>query len=73
MAGDVSPLAIVMHLPLQCEENNVLYVFVPSKHALGRACGMNRPLAAVTINTNDASELAPQLHQLKLKVERLMI
>ena len=73
MAGDASPLAIVMHLPLLCEDKNVPYVFVPSKTALGRACGVSRNIIAASININDASDLASQLRQLKLKVERLMI
>ncbi|KAJ5740923.1 hypothetical protein N7493_000795 [Penicillium malachiteum] len=73
LAGDASPLAIVMHLPLLCEDKNVPYVFVPSKIALGRACGVSRSIIAASINTNDASDLAAQIRQLKLKVERLMI
>jgi U4/U6 small nuclear ribonucleoprotein SNU13 len=73
MAGDTSPLAIVMHLPLLCEDKNVPYVFVPSKIALGRACGVSRPIIAATINSNDASDLAAQIRQLKVKVERLAV
>lgn len=73
LAGDTTPLAIVMHLPLLCEDKNVPYVFVPSKTALGRACGVSRPIIAASISSNDASDLAPQVRQLKLKVERLAI
>ena len=29
--------------PLVCEDKNVPYVFVKSKTALGRACGVSRP------------------------------
>ena len=42
LAADTSPLAIVLHLPLLCEDKNVPYVYVPSKTALGRACGVSR-------------------------------
>ncbi|KAJ6036077.1 ribonucleoprotein-associated protein [Penicillium herquei] len=73
MAGDASPLAIVMHLPLLCEDKSVPCVVVPSKIALGRACGVSRSIIAASINTNDASDLDSQIRQLKLKVERLMI
>lgn len=73
MAGDTSPLAIVMHLPLLCEDKNVPYVFVPSKTALGRACGVSRPIIAASITSNEASDLSPQLQRLKAKVERLAI
>ncbi|KAJ9488326.1 hypothetical protein VN97_g4954 [Penicillium thymicola] len=71
MAADTVPLAIVMHLPLLCEDRHVPYVFVPSKTAIGRACGSARPIIAATITTNDATDLAPQIQWIRDKVERL--
>ena len=44
MAADTEPLEILLHLPLLAEDKNVPYVFVPSKQALGRACGVSRPV-----------------------------
>ncbi|PYI08376.1 putative 13 kd U4/U6.U5 snRNP associate protein [Aspergillus sclerotiicarbonarius CBS 121057] len=73
LAADTTPLAIVMHLPLLCEDKAVNYVFVPSKAQLGRACGVSRDVIAVTINANEASDLHPQIKRLKDKVERLAI
>lgn len=55
LAADTSPLAILLHLPLLCEDKNVPYVYVPSKMALGRACGVARPVIAASITTNEAS------------------
>jgi U4/U6 small nuclear ribonucleoprotein SNU13 len=46
LAADTSPLAILLHLPLLCEDKNVPYVYVPSKMALGRACGVARSVIA---------------------------
>jgi U4/U6 small nuclear ribonucleoprotein SNU13 len=40
MAADAEPIEIIMHLPLLCEDKNVPYVFLKSKTALGRACGL---------------------------------
>lgn len=48
-------------------------VYVPSKVALGRACGMSRAVISCSITTNEASELMTQIRALKDKVERLMI
>ncbi|GLI81179.1 13 kDa ribonucleoprotein-associated protein [Penicillium cataractarum] len=73
LAADTTPLPIILHLPLLCEDKNVPYVYVPSKMALGRACGVSRPVIAVSITTNDASELANQIRAIKTQVERLMI
>ncbi|KAF2090900.1 ribosomal protein L7Ae/L30e/S12e/Gadd45 family protein [Saccharata proteae CBS 121410] len=73
LAADTAPLAILLHLPLLCEDKNVPYVYVPSKTALGRACGVSRAVIAVSITTNESSDLMPQIRTLKDKVERLMI
>jgi U4/U6 small nuclear ribonucleoprotein SNU13 len=55
LAADTSPLAILLHFPLLCEDKNVPYVYVPSKMALGRACGVARPVITASITTNEAS------------------
>ena len=73
LAGDTSPLAILMHLPLLAEDKNVPYVYVPSKMALGRACGLSRAVTATAIGSNDASDLMGQIRGLKDKVDRLII
>ena len=73
MAADTEPLEILLHLPLLCEDKNVPYVFVPSKVALGRACGVSRPVVSCSILTNEASQLAPQIQNIKTKIEQLLI
>ena len=73
MAADTEPLEILLHLPLLCEDKNVPYVFVPSKTALGRACGVSRPVLACSVTTNDSSELATQIQKIKDEIERLII
>ncbi|KAL9055092.1 MAG: hypothetical protein Q9162_003762 [Coniocarpon cinnabarinum] len=73
LAADTQPLAILLHLPLLCEDKNVPYVYVPSKIALGRACGVSRQVIAVSITTNQGSDLANQIRAIRDKVERLMI
>ncbi|KAK2070031.1 hypothetical protein P8C59_004566 [Phyllachora maydis] len=70
MAADTSPLAIVLHLPLLAEDKNTPYIYVPSKVALGRACGVSRPVVAVALTSNEASDLNPRITALKDKVER---
>lgn len=52
---------------------NVPYVFVPSKAALGRACGVTRPVIAASVTSNEASQLKSQINQLKLAIEKLLI
>lgn len=66
MTADVEPIEIVLHLPLLCEDKNVPYVFVPSKTALGRACGVARPVIAASVTTNEARELNAQIQAVKV-------
>ncbi|KAI1794627.1 NHP2/L7aE family protein [Ganoderma leucocontextum] len=73
LTADTEPLEILLHLPLLCEEKNVPYIFVESKAALGRACGVTRPVIAASVTTNENKELSSQINTIKLKVERLMV
>ncbi|GKY93804.1 RNA binding protein snu13 [Mayamaea pseudoterrestris] len=73
MAADAEPIEILLHLPLLCEDKNVPYVFLPSKVALGRACGVSRPVIACSITTNEASQLRSAIDGMKLKIEQLLI
>jgi U4/U6 small nuclear ribonucleoprotein SNU13 len=73
IAADTIPLEIALPLPLICESKNVSYIWVPSKTALGRACGLSRPAVAVSFTANEASDLSPQITLLKNKVDSLAI
>ena len=73
MAADTEPIEILLHLPLLCEDKNVPYVFVPSKTALGRACGVSRPVIAASVTTNEASAMKNQIYGIKDKIETLLI
>lgn len=73
MAADTEPIEILLHLPLLCEDKNVPYVFVPSKAALGRACGVSRPVIACSVISKDGSALESQKRKLKIEIEKLLI
>src|SRR5438270_14036327 len=55
MAGDTSPIEIVLHLPLLCEDKNVPYLFVPSTMALCRAFCVSRSVIAASVTTYETS------------------
>ncbi|KAF8084262.1 hypothetical protein N665_0727s0029 [Sinapis alba] len=74
MATDVDPLEILLHLPLLAESKNVPYVFVRSKQALGRACGVSRSVIACSVTSNDdGGLLEKQIEHLKHAIEKLLI
>lgn len=51
LAGDIYPIDVISHLPVLLEENNVPYIFVPSKFDLGAAASTKRPTSCVLIRT----------------------
>lgn len=73
MAADAEPLEILLHLPILCEDKNVPYVFVRSKQALGRACGVSRPVVACSVTANEGSHLKPQIQTIQQEIEKLLV
>ena len=69
-------IIILMHMRLYillpCLQN-VAYVFIASKTALGRACGVSRPVIACAVTVNEGSQLKPQITALQLAIEKLLI
>merc|ERR1712026_166090 len=61
LAADSEPLEILLHIPLLCEDKNVPFVFVRSKQALGRACGVSRSVIAASVTQNEGSQIKPQI------------
>lgn len=73
MAADAQPIEILLHLPLLCEDKNVPYVFVRSKQALGRACGVSRPIVACSVTANEGSQLKSQITSIQNEIEKLLV
>jgi len=62
ISEDVEPEEIVAHLPLLCEEKGIPYVYVPSKHELGKACGIDVAASSACIVTpGKAKELVDEI------------
>ena len=49
IAGDISPIDVVTPLPVLCEDNDIPYIFVPSKDELGQAGLTKRPTSCMLI------------------------
>ncbi|WP_026069121.1 50S ribosomal protein L7Ae [Methanomassiliicoccus luminyensis] len=69
LAEDVQPAEILAHMPLLCEERNVLYAYVPSKAELGNAVGLEKPTASVAVL--DAGKAKPLLEGFSEQVKKL--
>ena len=60
LAGDVSPVDVISHIPVFCEEKDVPYCYVPSRKDLGLAGGTLRPTSVVLVQSGKDYEEAYQ-------------
>ncbi|XP_019167017.1 PREDICTED: H/ACA ribonucleoprotein complex subunit 2-like protein [Ipomoea nil] len=67
IAGNISPIDVITHVPILCEESDIPYVYVSSKEDLANAGATKRPTCCVLVLTKPAKgELSPE-DQEKLK------
>lgn len=52
-AGDATPIDVISHLPIYCEDKNIPYIYVPLKQDISQAMGVYRPCLAVLIKRDD--------------------
>jgi H/ACA ribonucleoprotein complex subunit 2 len=50
IAADITPIDVITHIPVLCEENAVPYVYVRSRAVLGQAARTKRPTSVVLVN-----------------------
>ncbi|XP_051122849.1 H/ACA ribonucleoprotein complex subunit 2-like protein [Andrographis paniculata] len=69
IAGNISPIDVITHVPILCEEANIPYVYVPSKEDLANAGATKRPTCCVLVLTKPTKGELGQEEQEKLKGE----
>lgn len=69
IAEDVSPVEVVMHLPILCEEKNIPYSYIATRKDLGEKAGLRTATASIAITESDAEadikDLAKKIAELK--------
>ncbi|KAG8094317.1 hypothetical protein GUJ93_ZPchr0012g19178 [Zizania palustris] len=69
IAGNISPIDVITHVPILCEEASIPYVYVPSKEDLATAGTTKRPTCCVLVLTKPAKgELEEEIKE-KLKTD----
>ena len=56
LAGNVSPIDVISHIPVFCEDKELPYCYVPSRRDLGTASQTKRPTSAVLVQTSEDYE-----------------
>lgn len=50
LAADISPMDVISHIPVLCEDQNIPYLYVPSRAELGAAGSTKRPTSVVMLS-----------------------
>ncbi|OCK80402.1 L30e-like protein [Lepidopterella palustris CBS 459.81] len=56
IAADISPMDVISHLPVLCEDHNIPYIYVTSRAELGMAGGAKRPTSVVMVSKERAAK-----------------
>ncbi len=57
LAADVSPIDVISHIPILCENKSIPYVYVRSRMELGAASATKKPTSVILmIKPNDISK-----------------
>ncbi|KAF2721908.1 L30e-like protein, partial [Polychaeton citri CBS 116435] len=79
LAADISPIDVISHIPVLCEDHNIPYIFVPSRAELGAAGATKRPTSVVMVgpkvgkkaedgDAKEWEESYKELHKVSLKL-----
>lgn len=71
IAGDISPVDVITHLPVLCEDHDVPYIYVPSKQDLGSAGSTKRPTSVIMIPFKKDSDFADSYKEVIDEVKEL--
>ncbi|KAG6494303.1 hypothetical protein ZIOFF_049327 [Zingiber officinale] len=67
IAGNISPIDVITHVPILLEEADIPYIYVPSKEDLAVAGVTKRPTCCVLVTTKPTKGDVPQEVQEKLQ------
>ncbi len=49
LAADISPMDVISHIPVLCEDHNIPYIYLTSRAQLGVAASTKRPTSVVLV------------------------
>ncbi|KAJ5753143.1 H/ACA ribonucleoprotein complex subunit NHP2 [Penicillium odoratum] len=56
LAADISPMDVISHIPVLCEDHGIPYVFVSSRAELGASAATKRPTSVVMVTPKSAKK-----------------
>jgi H/ACA ribonucleoprotein complex subunit 2 len=70
-AGNISPIDVLTHVPVMCEDNDVPYIYVPAKEDLGEAAQTKRPTSCVMILAKKDADYIESLKKCLKEIKNL--
>lgn len=74
LAADISPMDVISHIPVLCEDHGIPYIYVPSRAELGAAGSTKRPTSVVMLTPTPgkgASESAEEWKEAYAELNKL--
>ncbi|KAI9734600.1 MAG: snoRNA-binding protein [Cirrosporium novae-zelandiae] len=59
LAADISPIDVISHIPVLCEDHGVPYIYITSRAELGAASSTKRPTSVVMVTPDKTSKKKP--------------
>eukprot|EP00118_Oscarella_pearsei_P025091 m.307488 g.307488 ORF g.307488 m.307488 type:complete len:155 (+) comp42347_c0_seq1:291-755(+) len=56
IAGNISPIDVITHIPVLCEDQEVPYIYIPAREDLGAASQTKRPTSIVLVKKHEEYE-----------------
>ena len=60
LAADISPMDVISHIPVLCEDHDIPYVYVSSRAELGAAGQTKRPTSVVMVTGKRGGKAAKE-------------
>lgn len=72
IAADISPMDVISHIPVLCEDHNVPYIYIKSRAQLGEASATKRPTSVVMVSRERAGKKGEEDEDFKEVYEELV-
>lgn len=73
MAADVSPVDVISHIPVQCENKGIAYIYVRSRMELGTAALTKKPTSVVLLLKPEDKKLLAKFNKLDEKIRKVNV
>jgi H/ACA ribonucleoprotein complex subunit 2 len=73
IAGNVTPIDVISHLPVMCEDRSIPYIYVPAKEELGAASSTKRPTSCVLVLPKKGADWMDSYEKVEKAVSELQV